>query len=120
LDIELDASLRPWLLEVNVCPSLEASKSDTMSQSLLNNLVVDTLNLVGIPVKSKRSASATRGVAAACTGDDSRVSILLEALKRRGDFRLGYPKGWSQLGRRPVLPFMVSVLLKLVLPDVFA
>ncbi|ETV95050.1 hypothetical protein H310_11348 [Aphanomyces invadans] len=46
-DILLDANVRPWLLEVNVFPSM--SSSSPMDKRIKSILVCDTFQLVGIP-----------------------------------------------------------------------
>ncbi|KAF0683781.1 Aste57867_24165 [Aphanomyces stellatus] len=46
-DILLDATLRPWLLEVNVFPSM--SSSSPMDKRIKSILVCDTFQLVGLP-----------------------------------------------------------------------
>merc|ERR1719443_978002 len=45
-DVILDADLRPWLLEVNICPSL--SSGSPMDKRIKTKLVADTLTLVGV------------------------------------------------------------------------
>lgn len=45
-DILLDSSLKPWLLEVNVCPSL--SSSSPMDKRIKTTLMCDMLTLIGI------------------------------------------------------------------------
>ncbi len=45
-DILLDANLKPWLLEVNVCPSL--SSSSPLDKRIKTMLLIDTLHLVGV------------------------------------------------------------------------
>ena len=42
----LDADLNPWLLEVNLAPSLTADSP--LDYTIKSNLVVDLFNLVGI------------------------------------------------------------------------
>jgi tubulin polyglutamylase TTLL4 len=44
-DIIIDAKLKPWLLEVNVCPSL--SSSSPLDKQIKTSLLCDTLHLVG-------------------------------------------------------------------------
>lgn len=44
-DIIIDAKLKPWLLEVNVCPSL--SSSSPLDKQIKTLLLCDTLHLVG-------------------------------------------------------------------------
>lgn len=45
-DIILDHRLKPWLLEVNVSPSL--SSSSPLDKQIKTTLLCDTLNLIGI------------------------------------------------------------------------
>lgn len=44
-DILLDSKLKPWLLEVNISPSL--SSSSPLDKRIKSVLIADTLNLVG-------------------------------------------------------------------------
>lgn len=45
-DILIDSNLKPWILEVNVCPSL--SSSSPLDRKIKHSLLVDTLNIIGI------------------------------------------------------------------------
>jgi tubulin polyglutamylase TTLL4 len=45
-DILLDSKLKPWLLEVNISPSL--SSSSPLDKKIKTVLMCDTLNLVGV------------------------------------------------------------------------
>lgn len=45
-DVLLDAELRPWLLEVNISPSMRASSSN--DYAIKEPLIRDTLNLTGL------------------------------------------------------------------------
>ena len=45
-DILLDSKLKPWLLEVNISPSL--SSSSPMDKKIKSTLICDTLNLIGV------------------------------------------------------------------------
>ena len=51
-DILLDAELKPWLLEVNVSPSL--SSSSPFDKRVKTMLVCDTMNLVGVTPYDRR------------------------------------------------------------------
>ena len=52
-DMMLDAKLRPWLLEVNISPSL--SSSSPLDKKTKTMLICDTLNLIGVvPYDRKR------------------------------------------------------------------
>jgi len=46
-DILIDSNLKPWLMEVNICPSL--SSSSPIDKKIKNMLIADMLNLIGIP-----------------------------------------------------------------------
>lgn len=48
----LDSKLKPWLLEVNVSPSL--SSSSTFDKILKTRLICDTLSLVGVKPYNKQ------------------------------------------------------------------
>ena len=45
-DVLLDSKLKPWLLEVNISPSL--SSSSPLDKKIKTCLICDSLNLVGI------------------------------------------------------------------------
>ena len=45
-DILLDSDLRPWLLEVNLSPSL--ATDSPLDHTIKTNLICETLNLVGV------------------------------------------------------------------------
>ena len=45
-DILLDSKLKPWLLEVNISPSL--SSSSPLDKKIKTMLICDTLNLTGV------------------------------------------------------------------------
>ena len=51
-DILIDNKLQPWLLEVNVCPSL--SSSSPLDRRIKHRLISDILNIVGIAPYSKK------------------------------------------------------------------
>ncbi len=52
-DILIDSNLKPWLMEVNVCPSL--SSSSPLDRRIKHTLLADTLNLIGILNSSKKT-----------------------------------------------------------------
>ena len=45
-DVLIDSDLKPWLLEVNLSPSL--STDSPLDLHIKSNLIADTFNLVGI------------------------------------------------------------------------
>lgn len=48
----IDSKLKPWLLEVNVCPSL--SSSSPYDKSVKTMLLCDTLHLVGFKLYDRK------------------------------------------------------------------
>jgi tubulin polyglutamylase TTLL4 len=51
-DILIDSSLKPWIMEVNVCPSL--SSSSPMDRKIKHILLTDTLNIIGMEHMTKK------------------------------------------------------------------
>lgn len=51
-DILIDSKMKPWLMEVNVCPSL--SSSSPMDRRIKHTLLTDTLNIIGMEYYSKK------------------------------------------------------------------
>ena len=45
-DVLIDSDLKPWLLEVNISPSL--SSSSPLDKKIKTMLICDSLNLVGV------------------------------------------------------------------------
>ena len=45
-DILIDSKLKPWLIEVNICPSL--SSSSPLDRRIKTSLLCDTVNLLGL------------------------------------------------------------------------
>jgi len=64
-DVLVDSGLKPWLLEVNVCPSL--SSSSPLDKRIKTKLVADALTLVGIrpPAQADGAEGGERGRAGA-------------------------------------------------------
>jgi len=57
-DILLDSKLKPWLLEVNISPSL--SSSSPLDKKIKTMLICDTLNLSGcFPYDRRQYANET-------------------------------------------------------------
>lgn len=52
-DILLDSKLKPWLLEVNISPSL--SSSSPLDKKIKTVLICDTLNLIGVHPYDRKS-----------------------------------------------------------------
>merc|ERR1712217_974521 len=60
-DVLVDTDLKPWLLEVNVCPSL--SSGSPLDKRIKTQLVADMMTLVGIKVPRavwKRARTSVR------------------------------------------------------------
>ena len=51
-DVLIDANLRPWLLEVNVSPSL--SSSSPLDKQIKTTLLSDTLYLIGFRLLDRK------------------------------------------------------------------
>ena len=52
-DILIDNKLKPWLMEVNVCPSL--SSSSPMDRRIKHTLLTDTLNIIGLEYVNQKA-----------------------------------------------------------------
>ena len=57
-DILIDSNLKPWLMEVNVCPSL--SSSSPMDRKIKHTLLTDILNLIGIEYVTRKSVEKVK------------------------------------------------------------
>ena len=57
-DILMDSNLKPWLMEVNVCPSL--SSSSPMDRKIKTTMMSDAMNLVGFQPYDKKKYEEDR------------------------------------------------------------
>jgi hypothetical protein len=57
-DILIDSELKPWLMEVNLSPSL--ATDSPLDVKIKSSLLVDTFNLVGIKKFDRRRDSLTK------------------------------------------------------------
>jgi hypothetical protein len=57
-DILLDSDLKPWLLEINLSPSLSADSP--LDFTIKTNVISDTLNLVGVMKFDRRKESMNK------------------------------------------------------------
>ena len=57
-DILLDSDLKPWLVEVNLSPSL--SSDSPLDHSIKANLLTDTFNMVGIKRFDRKKESLNK------------------------------------------------------------
>jgi tubulin polyglutamylase TTLL4 len=101
-DILVDKSLKPWLLEVNVSPSL--SSSSPFDKRVKTGLIAETFNLVGlvvpetagapIPVPTKKNVLAFKsetGIEEFDEFDWRLVTATLDEWSRRGKWQVAYP-----------------------------
>ena len=58
-DVLIDSDLKPWLLEINLSPSLNPDDS-AMDHVIKSNLVADTFNLVGVMKFDRRRESMNK------------------------------------------------------------
>lgn len=56
-DVLIDQDLKPWVLEANVCPSLNSASP--LDKKIKTALISDIMHLVGVPLwdKSKKKSS---------------------------------------------------------------
>lgn len=57
-DILIDSDLKPWLLEVNITPSMATDAP--LDMSIKSTLVVDTFNLIGIKRFDRKKESMNK------------------------------------------------------------
>lgn len=57
-DIIIDSDLKPWLLEVNISPSM--ATESPLDLSIKSNLIVDTWNLAGIKRFDRKKESMNK------------------------------------------------------------
>ena len=111
-DILLDSNLRPWLVEVNLCPSM--NNDSPLDHRIKSNLIADALTLIGIRqfdrkkerinivktrIKQRQnmqnaSANVLHRTAQTTVGKSKNKEILRETLmefERRGNFVRIYP-----------------------------
>merc|ERR1719473_2468741 len=94
-DILLDESLRPWLLEVNLSPSMESDSP--LDHCVKSHLLADALTLVGMNFGEKPSLSQARWQNQFGGGADVVNSpVGRNGPKRRGGYG---PKGRNRLDR---------------------
>jgi tubulin polyglutamylase TTLL5 len=57
-DVILDSELKPWLLEVNLSPSLACESP--LDMTIKSNLLADTFNMIGIHKYDRRKESLSK------------------------------------------------------------
>jgi len=89
-DVLIDSDLKPWLLEVNICPSL--SSGSPLDKRIKTTLVADSLTLAGVQVPPslwrsnssvKRTSSVMTGSCASSASAKSLCEPTPEELARR-------------------------------------
>ncbi|CAH2302211.1 tubulin polyglutamylase TTLL5 isoform X3 [Pelobates cultripes] len=59
-DVIIDENLKPWLLEINLSPSLGCD--DVLNLKIKSNLMADTLTLVGVECKNPQQKNKAGGI----------------------------------------------------------
>lgn len=103
-DILIDAAMKPWLLEVNLSPSLGCDSS--LDLRIKSGMIVDLLNLVGVFPTKKKSAAIMKAnenflvykkhasFSAKAYDANLQIDVLAETyeeVNRSGAFKLIYP-----------------------------
>ncbi|KAK2570041.1 Tubulin monoglutamylase TTLL4 [Acropora cervicornis] len=102
-DVMLDENLKPWLLEVNISPSLHSTSQ--LDRNIKGQMIKDLLNLAGTPVlsaderakhafyvQSQLSERAKQSILDLLTPDDMRILMETEdENSRRGCFQRVFP-----------------------------
>lgn len=57
-DILIDSDLKPWLLEVNLSPSLACDSP--LDTTIKANLIADTMNMIGVKRFDRRKESMNK------------------------------------------------------------
>lgn len=86
-DVLIDSDLKPWLLEVNLSPSL--ATDSPLDLHIKSNLISDTFNLIGIRAFDRKKESINKVRARI----KARQMQLARDRKRMGDTMLGFPEG---------------------------
>ena len=87
-DILIDSELKPWLMEVNLSPSL--ATDSPLDVKIKSNLLVDTFNLVGIRKFDRRRDSLTK------------MKNRVKNIMRAKSYQSRQPNPQSQAGANPV------------------
>lgn len=80
-DVLIDSNLKPWLLEVNLSPSL--ATDSPLDLHIKGNLIADTFNLIGVRVYDRKKECPTK-VRARIRFRQSQFSTLQNQTKIRG------------------------------------
>ncbi len=57
-DILIDSDLKPWLIEVNLCPSMAADSP--LDLTIKSNLLSDTFNMIGVKRFDRKKESLNK------------------------------------------------------------
>ena len=77
-DVLLDAKLRPWLLEINPDPDMSAKRTFPLASTVKEQMLDDTLRLVGLreaPARGARAALLSRALLAFAAAGKKRAPI---------------------------------------------
>jgi hypothetical protein len=85
-DVMLDDSLKPWLIEVNLSPSLECPT--TLDHKIKAPLIADTFNIVGIPSVSIAAEADSNPALRGPVGTEAENEQELERSVGTGFWRL--------------------------------
>lgn len=82
-DVMLDAQARPWLIEVNLDPSLKGN--ETVDLRVKSHMLLDLLNLVGVPSAAEPEAEGVEAVSgpAGCEAENATEAARAERRRRR-------------------------------------
>lgn len=85
-DVILDNTFRPWVLECNVCPSL--SSSSGFDKQIKNQLLSDTLNLVGFfPYDKGKFKQAQKRNLYSATPVEEKLMNISRGIKELADLK---------------------------------
>lgn len=80
-DVLVDSNLKPWLLEVNLSPSL--GLDSPLDLAIKGNLIADTFNLVGVRTYDRKKEGLNRARARVLSSSSSRKSSSLPPSHRQ-------------------------------------
>ncbi|KAF4520504.1 hypothetical protein B566_EDAN004827 [Ephemera danica] len=77
VDVLLDSNLRPWLLEVNISPSLHSSSP--LDQAVKGPMVCDLLNMAGYHIPNKLPSSMQKELLKTLAPDSKATQLCLDS-----------------------------------------
>eukprot|EP01119_Soliformovum_irregulare_P020548 TRINITY_DN6678_c0_g1_i1.p1 TRINITY_DN6678_c0_g1~~TRINITY_DN6678_c0_g1_i1.p1 ORF type:complete len:595 (-),score=155.40 TRINITY_DN6678_c0_g1_i1:250-2034(-) len=88
-DVLLDSKLKPWLVEVNLSPSLAIETP--LDFKIKQNMIVDLFNMVGVPGIDTPQTKQGSGRIRHEFSDDNVLSRFVHEQERRGGYDCLYP-----------------------------